>query len=809
MDTNKFSTMLHRNSIKIKHTLVFVVLEWTLISFLLLNALIQFMIVKFSNYFGLKPPCLWCSRIDHLMEPRKCSNLHRDHVCKAHGKEVSKLGYCSIHQKLADYQSMCEDCSSSSRPDLSMKFNFAPWAKATGVIHNDEDMVIQNGVEGLQCSCCGVILERQIYSPYVLINPSNWDHFKYDVRKEDLITEEGETDDHGTKDDKADHTETDFIIEHFNGDHGFKSKSYKQTLSSIDGVPEEDIELNEEIVGIMMTDPSSDENVNQHCHEQDASFEIPQQHLEFFIDCTGQQLVPVESIGSTTKANEIQYMVEENEKNGDHPESRLRYEYDIAAQVVSGPGNVEETKSIILEFMEAQEAENYLIVPAKDCDSVHEQVTQINVQDTAPYFLSVSEEVLKMQILKTEKEALTRSETALVDMEERDQDAPVATEDVSPFIMSDSDTEVSIGTEIPDLNSTEDNNCLQEEASASCTDFHVHYEHGSETDSQETVDLSTFMIELNDHKINSQSSVYFEINGNEDENLCERPSSSDGHYDVQKTLLFHERKDSGDEKSVEGSVTSELDDEVIMTVEHLNSTLRAERKALDVAYAELEEERNASAIAANQTMAMINRLQEEKAAMQMEALHYQRMMEEKSEYDQEAMQIMNDLMMKMDKERQGFEIELEICRKKLLVYEAKENMGMLRRSKDESVRVGFSSVSCSIEEDSDEISIDLNKEENRSYDHQGNENLNTPVEEVLHFRDRFGNIDEERWPVFPLLLDANVGENENEESSVHYNGFDGAFTKFKLKDRRTVIEKEVDQLYGMMNTLKTDIVPTS
>lgn len=51
-----------------------------------------------------------------------------------------------------------------------------------------------------------------------------------------------------------------------------------------------------------------------------------------------------------------------------------------------------------------------------------------------------------------------------------------AMEDVS---LSDTDTEVSIGTEIPDLNSTEDNNCLQEEASANCIKFYVHYEHGN------------------------------------------------------------------------------------------------------------------------------------------------------------------------------------------------------------------------------------------------------------------------------------------------------------------------------------------
>ena len=76
-------------------------------------------------------------------------------------------------------------------------------------------------------------------------------------------------------------------------------------------------------------------------------------------------------------------------------------------------------------------------------------------------------------------------------------------------------------------------------------------------------------------------------------------------------------------------------------------------------YAELEEEQSAAAIAANQMMAMINRLQEEKAAIQMEALQYQRMMEEQSEYDQEALQLLNELVTK--REKQELERELELC----------------------------------------------------------------------------------------------------------------------------------------------------
>ncbi|GKA75083.1 probable myosin-binding protein 6 [Tanacetum coccineum] len=41
----------------------------------------------------------------------------------------------------------------------------------------------------------------------------------------------------------------------------------------------------------------------------------------------------------------------------------------------------------------------------------------------------------------------------------------------------------------------------------------------------------------------------------------------------------------------------------------------------------------ASAVAANNAMAMITRLKGEKAVVQMEALQYQRMMEEQAEYD--------------------------------------------------------------------------------------------------------------------------------------------------------------------------------
>ncbi|KAL5068118.1 hypothetical protein RYX36_019005 [Vicia faba] len=61
-------------------------------------------------------------------------------------------------------------------------------------------------------------------------------------------------------------------------------------------------------------------------------------------------------------------------------------------------------------------------------------------------------------------------------------------------------------------------------------------------------------------------------------------------------------------------------------------------------------------------MSMITRLQEEKAALQMEALQYLRMMEEQAEYDNEEFEKVNDLLTEKEKEIQDLEAELDYYR---------------------------------------------------------------------------------------------------------------------------------------------------
>lgn len=136
-------------------------------------------------------------------------------------------------------------------------------------------------------------------------------------------------------------------------------------------------------------------------------------------------------------------------------------------------------------------------------------------------------------------------------------------------------------------------------------------------------------------------------------------SSFDGKHVLQKTTSL-ERSESGSE-SGDGFILSEIEGESM--VDRLQRQVEHDQKALKDLYKELEEERNAAAIAANEAMAMINRLQEEKAALHMKASQHLRMMEEQAEYDMEALERANDLLVEKDKETQDLEAQLEQYRK--------------------------------------------------------------------------------------------------------------------------------------------------
>ncbi|KAJ0038917.1 hypothetical protein Pint_22343 [Pistacia integerrima] len=756
--------MLHRNTNKITLILVYAVLEWTLIVLLLLNSLFSYLIIKYAEYFGLKKPCLWCSRLDHIFDSSKKKDSYRDLVCDDHAKEISKLGFCSNHQTLSESQDMCEDCSSSSHREFSKDYAFFPWIKQIGIAQNGEDGAQNDEVEP-KCSCCGVNLERKFYSPYVLFKPS-WEVLDY-PQKENLIEQDGD-------DDHFDQSRSDSLtnqledVQKIAEDMGIliegRELEIEENCSTneddeLDVVIEKEQEsssLKEEALKASTEDPSCDESKNQ------ATPESATKHLEFYIDGEDCHLIPVELMDPATAEGKSGYKLrDEGEGNGENEDVILdftmndvgtevelvmenvenRFSSEKAMKSLSAHENEEQTKAMVLEPVEEEnedekenenESENEWssFIQAEFGDSIEDKPEQVAIAQT-PQTPSVD----------AQGDAEASEETAGGDVE-LESDFNQVSDEALRMKNDEIDAEISIGTEIPEHEPIDD---IQNEQEPFASSSELHVDNGCKQVEDDNVEFKTITIETINHL-----SIPSEVNEIEEEKVPDTPTSVDSFHQLHKKFLLLDRRESGAEESLDGgSVISDIDSgDGVMTVEKLKSALRAERKALNGLYAELEEERSASAVAASQTMAMINRLQEEKAAMQMEALQYQRMMEEQSEYDQEALQLLNELMVKREREKAEIEKELELYRKKVHDYESKEKMMMLRR------RSRTSSASCSNAEDSDGLSIDLNhevKEVESPENNQESSNQNTPADAVLYLEESLANFEDERLSILEQL----------------------------------------------------------
>ncbi|KAI7739342.1 hypothetical protein M8C21_030427 [Ambrosia artemisiifolia] len=417
------------------------------------------------------------------------------------------------------------------------------------------------------------------------------------------------------------------------------------------------------------------------------------QDLEFLLDYSGNQLVSIESI-------------DEDHEFGDFQKAQ-----DV----------LESKTEIVTEDLLQEKEERYSVL--EDADEKRDELSKFVELDSMEF-----EETENSLVFHVNSCDFTVEKPAISETIQASSDS----KDVQHIEGSDSDheeAEVSIGTEIPVLDScdeikAQDNFNLytlshEEEPSSSSHDLDFNLESG-------------FQEARDDEKLEELKNLNQEVD----------------------TLLVIERKDSMVDESFDGSEMDGVDP--INTTEKLKSALRAERKALQELYTELEEERSASAVAASETMAMINRLQEEKAAMQMEALHYQRMMEEQSEYDQEALQLLNELMVKKEK-------ELELYRKKVLDYETKERMRFLSTS----TKSGTCSASCSHSEDGDGMWVDLShepKEESRNH--------NTPVDTIMNLDSSFMDFEDERLSILEQLkvLEEKLFALSDEEDR-HFSNF--------------------------------------
>ncbi|KAG5529685.1 hypothetical protein RHGRI_030156 [Rhododendron griersonianum] len=553
MAANKFATMLHRNTHKITVILVYAVLEWFLIFLLLLNSLFSFLISKFANYFGLKPPCLLCSRIDQILEPNNRNNAYTNLICESHATEISQLGFCPNHKRLAESQKLCKNCLPKNPKIVE---NSIEISRRNGLFKWVNEKRIANGVRNVKCSCCDGILSRKFHPSFLVFKPS-WGTLGHSWRRDltaEVIHEES------NEGEVSDTSDCDCFLDQGGNDDEAKEDDDANTLQASCG---------EDGGAISLIDSST--------------------------------MVP-------EAASHVVREVSEERVNGN----------------LKQPGGEEE----------------------------HDYRTLLGDDETKPATITG----------KKEFEALT----------------------------------------------------------------------GPEMSGTSSIDQGLQKIQKDCQGTNHHLSKISDL--------------------------------SGAEESWDGSFISEMESgDGSLTVEKLKSALQAEHNALTALYTELEEERSAAAIATSQTMAMITRLQEEKAAMQMEALQYQRMMEEQSEYDQEALQLLNELMLKREKEKQELEREVEVYRKRFFDYEAKEKTVMIRRRDGNA-------------EDTDELSIDLNHESYNNTFTDGVLNFEEMGKDLSSLDDSLAGFEEERISILEELKSLEeklftLANNNNEELFFHNNGY--------------------------------------
>ena len=114
----------------------------------------------------------------------------------------------------------------------------------------------------------------------------------------------------------------------------------------------------------------------------------------------------------------------------------------------------------------------------------------------------------------------------------------------------------------------------------------------------------------------------------------------------------------------------------------MKETLRAQQTPLQQLHAELDQEKEASATAANESMDMILRLQDEKAAVKMEASHYKRMAKEKIGHAEETLEVFEELMYQKEMEITALEVQVLAYKQKLLALGVDININELEFPRD-------------------------------------------------------------------------------------------------------------------------------
>ncbi|PRQ41771.1 putative Zein-binding domain-containing protein [Rosa chinensis] len=671
-------------------------LEWLLIFMLVVDAIFSYVITKFAHYWGLQTPCLLCSRLDHVLGNEK-PGYYWDLICGSHKSEISSLVLCRAHNKLVDVNGMCESCLFSyatiNRSNaetyrlLVGKLGEAPNSKAD---HEIEDPVLGGQYfcfsGRAHCSCCNEPQISEGYSHKLI-------HSKLFGSEAELEPLSGairqnpeelrKAQDKSSKSLRASHLrDTGLPLSHV----GYTELKGSDTESEVHFSDGEDASasIHEKGKGVeprtitpVLIDPPSVSKTLVSASEM--TLDNRESHGNTSARVRDIRLHALSHVGYTElkvtsdTESEVHFSDDDyagsltHEMDGPKEDSSAQaVEPHVIPQVLTDPPSVSKP-SLLVSQAQIDRIESLGSTSVASAVTIGHGLEELNLKEArrTPDYHALSEPLLEnaspsskaMEApVEVSKRSLDVTGTREIDQAYVAESGEFHKRAVRPLKTSEVRLEtnaVSSNTDQQVVNVLDLGDAYKIVVGSQGRQLPgVLAEQWIGKDSSRvTEDLKILLSQLSANRGIEQST-----------NEIISPTNSGDlktmGMQIRQQRISLERNESG--LSIDGSTVSEIEGESML--DRLKRQVEHDKKLLSSLYKELEEERNASAISSDQAMAMITRLQEEKAALHMEALQSLRMMEEQAEYDNEALHKIDDLLAEKEKEVQDLEAELEFYR---------------------------------------------------------------------------------------------------------------------------------------------------
>ncbi|KAK7345805.1 hypothetical protein VNO77_16416 [Canavalia gladiata] len=616
--------------------------EWFLIFLLLLDALLSYVVTMFASYCNLQLPCLLCSRLDHILGYEK-PEFYQNLFCSHHKSEISSLILCHVHGKLADGHKMCDDCLLSVTANtkckvkthrlLVGKFGLVLGGSGFHATSLSKDL-FTGSKTSRPCTCCGRLWKSEKNSPRsIQLKSSGKAVLKSGIplpcapRQSRLNQRDNLR--------KA--------MDNFSGSEGkcsfhpLSHVGYTELRFNSDSESEVPFSDDDDVSSVFQENiEASNDPISQ-----TASVSSPK--------CTLGDLNPAKPNNSSTKPMPMEPDVGKHQDvNANSPEET---NLQKANQKSLSPDLPE-----LISLDEASPSPIVMNVSNGEPESKEGTIANLSREGSLPAPLSELMSLNGTQAhVGASSEKSAGAEQASDTGIESKKNGEVL-EKIGTGEKASAETD-QMACDSAHVSPIQENSSNMGKSSVTTKEREVP---GVVIEQPTTEEVDKVKEEPKQSPaLNSSvhgSSLAPAVPTNPE--TQGETSSSNGIQILQKSASV----ESGLE-SLDGSNIPEIEGE--STADRMRRQVEHCKKCMDALQKELEEERNASAIATNEAMSMITRLQEEKAALQMEALQYLRMMEEQAEYDNKELQKVNDLLTEKEKEIQDLEAELEFYRSNL------------------------------------------------------------------------------------------------------------------------------------------------